>query len=386
MQVLHLFDRYLNGTMNWAYNLIRHTPEIQVSIAAPIIIENAFKTDQFSYYYSPFQWNRFSNEWEIPSWQRAVASLSTKHLPLYQFHLAQKVKSAPPGILHAHFANVGLHYIQLAKKLNKPLVVSFYGYDYEKLPFLFPKIQQQYPKLFDAARAIIAEGPHGADILKKMGCPEEKIFIIPLGINIEAVPFFPRKKHPGALKLIQAATFTEKKGHIYTIKAFHQALKDCPNMELTLVGEPQNQTLLDKLRTYVQKNKLKDKVHFLDFIPPTSFHEKLSEFDVFIQPSCYAEDRDCEGGAPVSLLDAQATGMPIIGSTHCDIPFEVIHGKTGLLSPEKQLAPLVQSIKTFYEMDPSTYAEYAKNARLHVETQFNIGKNGLMLASLYKEL
>ena len=37
---------------------------------------------------------------------------------------------------------------------------------------------------------------------------------------------------------------------------------------------------------------------------------------------------DCEGGAPIVLLDAQATGLPIISTKHCDIPDEVSHKKS----------------------------------------------------------
>lgn len=39
-----------------------------------------------------------------------------------------------------------------------------------------------------------------------------------------------------------------------------------------------------------------------------------------------------EGGAPIALLDAQATGLPVLSTRHCDIPFEVEHERTGLLA------------------------------------------------------
>ncbi len=62
-------------------------------------------------------------------------------------------------------------------------------------------------------------------------------------------------------------------------------------------------------------------------------------------PVATLKDMDCEGGAPVVLLDAQATGMPVISTTHCDIPDEVVHGETGLLSPEKDVGALAELIK-----------------------------------------
>ena len=67
----------------------------------------------------------------------------------------------------------------------------------------------------------------------------------------------------------------------------------------------------------------------------------MEGYHVFIQPSCYTATRDCEGGAPLVLLNAQATGMPVITTTHCDIPDEVIHNETGLLTAERDIEGLV---------------------------------------------
>ncbi|MCB0641358.1 MAG: glycosyltransferase, partial [Phaeodactylibacter sp.] len=335
---------------------------------------------------SPFQWQRLQSEWAVPAWQRGLAAFTTTYLPLYQVYLKQRLRQIQPQVLHAHFANVGLRYLTMAQQLDLPLVVSFYGYDYEKLPHLFPKIRLQYQRLFEQAAAIITEGPHGASMLEKMGCPAEKIRVIPLGIRPEQIPFQAQQKPVNRLRLIQAATYTEKKGHRYTLEAFYLALSDCPDLELTLVGEVVDPDLFKSIQAFVDTKGLAERVHFIDFIAPDSFHQKLQAYDVFIQPSCYAEDRDCEGGAPVALLDAQASGVPVIATTHCDIPFEVRHEQSGLLSPEKDILALAESIRRFYRMGPEEFAGFSRNARKQVETHFNVAKSGAKLASLYKEL
>jgi len=45
-------------------------------------------------------------------------------------------------------------------------------------------------------------------------------------------------------------------------------------------------------------------------------------------------DGDCEGGAPVSLIEASASGIPVVSTVPCDIPQEVKDGLTGRLLPE----------------------------------------------------
>lgn len=386
MRVLHLFDRYLNGTMNWAYQLIRHTPGISVEIAAPLIIQNDFYHPAFHYYRSPFQWQQIPDEWTIAPWQQFLSKATFQQLQLYQQSLIRQLKTDPPALLHAHFANVAWLYLKVAKALNRPLVVSFYGYDYERLPFEQPAFVKKYQLLFQQAAHLLAEGPHGAGILERMGCPVEKIRVIPLGIDTEKIPARLRSRADAQLHLVQAATYTEKKGHWYSLLAFHKALANCPNMTLTFVGEVVDRSIFERLKEYVYQHQLQDRVRFLDFVPPGQFHRWLYEFDVFIHPSCYAANKDCEGGAPVVLLDAQATGMPVIATRHCDIPQEVVHMRTGLLADEKDIEQLAQHIEYFYKIPQEEYQKFSRQARKHVEQSFNIEKNCLALAELYETL
>ncbi len=86
------------------------------------------------------------------------------------------------------------------------------------------------------------------------------------------------------------------------------------------------------------------------------------------------------------LLDAQATGMPVISTTHCDIPDEVRHNETGLLSPEKDIEALAQSIKRFYEMDDIQYHKFSQAARKHMELHYDVVNNSKELAAVYRKL
>lgn len=93
------------------------------------------------------------------------------------------------------------------------------------------------------------------------------------------------------------------------------------------------------------------------------------------------------GGAPVVLLNAQATGMPVISTVHCDIPEEVINGETGLLTQEKDIDSLSESIKVFYNMDNNEYQTYCHNARVHIEENYDsIKKLKKIKRYLYKSI
>lgn len=198
------------------------------------------------------------------------------------------------------------------------------------------------------------------------------------------IPFYERTKKKGELSLVQLATFNEKKGHIYTVKAFEEALKTCPNMHLTLAGG--SGTEKKKIMDYVTAKGLENRIAILESIEWTKRHSFLRSFQVFIHPSCYAEDKDCEGGAPVVLLDAQATGLPVIATTHCDIPMEVVHGSTGLLSPEKDISGLADHIRQFYAMDQNRYNTFALQARKWVEEEFEVSVNAARAGEYYRQV
>lgn len=275
--------------------------------------------------------------------------------------------------------------MRLAKRMGIPHVVSFYGYDYEHILFRTPFWKQRYRQLFQRADLFLCEGKHGAQILKKIGCPPEKIRVARLGVDVDQIPFWKRTKERRELHLLQIAKFTAKKGQKYTIDAFKMALENGPNMSLTFVGlDPWG--IRSELLKEINSTPADGKLFFQDSIDYKYLHEFMKDFQIFIHPSCYTEQMDCEGGAPIVLLDAQATGMPVISTTHCDIPDEVLHKKTGLLSPEKNSASLAKSIETFYQMGQNEYNLFAQKARRHIEQNYDIKQNSRIIRTIYDEL
>jgi colanic acid/amylovoran biosynthesis glycosyltransferase len=131
---------------------------------------------------------------------------------------------------------------------------------------------------------------------------------------------------------------------------------------------------------------IKNKVELLESIELERLYEFMKYYHIFIHPSCYTDDKDCEGGAPVVLLDAQATGMPVISTYHCDIPEVVVHQKTGLLTSEKNIDDLSKAIMKFYFMEQEEYDQYCENARHHMEKNYNIKISGKTLRKIYEDM
>ncbi|MBN8683934.1 MAG: glycosyltransferase [Chitinophagales bacterium] len=387
MKVLHLFDAWLPHTMNWAYRILDATPDVQVQVAAPWMMDNGYLRDDYHFYIPKWQqWmgNLPKNEWQMVVFRRILLKIE-QFFPIYNRQLEKQIRVQKPDLLHAHFGPVACRYLSLAKKTGIPLVVSFYGYDYEKAPFRQPALRARYHELFEHAAAITAAGPRGKAVLMAQGCPEAKIFISPMSMRPEEFPPQRRFKEPGQLKLVQVATITGKKGFMDTLQAFQMALARCPNLELTLAGERHDDALVAAIKNFIRQQQLESKVQWLEFIPHGDLAGFLQDFEVFIQPSHYTEDRDCEGG-PVSILEAQSGGMPVICTRHFDMPTEVLHEQTGLLAEERDIAGLAACIERFYWMDAAVYQTFSRNAAAHVRDHFDIRQTGKRLFDLYKNI
>lgn len=313
---------------------------------------------------------------------RGLFVRAERYIPVYKYWLEKQLEKHRPDVLHAHFAPVGWHYLDMAKRLNIPLVVSFYGYDYESLPARNKFWPHRYQQLFEGAAAVTCAGPYGRTVLMRQGLAPEKTTILPMSMDPGEFPFRPRVKTTDKLRLVQVATITEKKGFMDTLYALDMARKSCPNVHLTIAGERHDRNLVQRMEVFIRANALHSFVQWLDFLPHPQLSDFFTSFDVFIQPSHYAVNRDCEGG-PVSILEAQATGLPVIATTHFDIPSEVLHDQTGLLAPERDTAALARHIERFYRMSNTEYQQFSAAARRHVESGFDIRNTAKRLRRVY---
>jgi colanic acid/amylovoran biosynthesis glycosyltransferase len=87
----------------------------------------------------------------------------------------------------------------------------------------------------------------------------------------------------------------------------------------------------------------------------------------------------------VSVIEAQAIGIPVIGTTHCDIPEIVINGKTGLLSPERDITSLSQNLISLIA-DQKLQQAFSIAAMEHISRQHDINKQIRKLTEVYNEI
>ena len=89
------------------------------------------------------------------------------------------------------------------------------------------------------------------------------------------------------------------------------------------------------------------------------------------QKSITAQNGNTEASAPVAILEAQATGLPVISSYHADIPEVVVDGKSALLAPERDVETLAKHLEYLVE-HPDVWGAMGRAGREHVEQEYDV--------------
>ena len=90
---------------------------------------------------------------------------------------------------------------------------------------------------------------------------------------------------------------------------------------------------------------------------------------MLLAPSVTAEDGDMEG-VPVVLMEAMATGMPVVSTWHSGIPELVCHGQSGLLAAEKDADELGRCLREMVA-NSHRWPDVGRSGRRKVKREFN---------------
>jgi len=107
----------------------------------------------------------------------------------------------------------------------------------------------------------------------------------------------------------------------------------------------------------------------------------MAQADLFVLTSVTASDGDCEG-LPVALIEAHASGLPVISTYHAGIPELVEDGSSGFLVNERDIAGVAAKMELLIE-DDTLRKLLSMNAAQRVQSDFNIDILNNSLATLF---
>ena len=266
-----------------------------------------------------------------------------------------------PDVVLAEFGFHAVRVMQAAAFAEIPFVVHFRGSDLSAQRRI-GVLRGRYRRLVSIASGGVCKSKQMAAKLEQLGMLPSRILISASGAN----PALFKAGNPAlaAPVFLAVGRFVAKKGPLKTIRAF--ALQ--PIGELWMVGDG---PLFEDARRLVQDLKLQARVCFLGVKTQPEVADLMRQVRVFVQHSLIAPDGDSEGN-PVSVMEAQLSGLPVVATRHAGIPDVVLDGCTGLLVEEGDVQGMAAAMERLMA-DPGLAARFGSAGRDRVLAGFTLG-------------
>ena len=266
-------------------------------------------------------------------------------------------------VLHAHFGYWARHVATAARRTGRPWLVSLHGHDL---------LVECAPRC-DEADLVVVPSRYLADAASRAGVRDERLRVVPAGLDLRGLPFRERHPHDGPVVVTFAGRYVEKKGVLDVARA----LAGVPGIRPRFVGfgplERQLRELLADLRLEAE---------LVDGSVPGAVRNALQETDLLVTASRVAADGDAETLGLVNL-EALACGVPVVTTRTGGVPEAV--GDAATLVPEGDVEALRDAVAALVAT-PGSWAERGRAGRAHVVLHHELGSRVADLEQLWTAL
>lgn len=387
LQVFHVWNDYTSSLFDQTHSAFLKMPEMDSVLLVGKLLQNEAQVLPETHFYS----KRSVDDIIAANLLLRVVSrvkrffFDSRFISFCDSLIRSKRSPLLPSLIHSHFGTTGAILSPLVKKSKLPALVSFYGVDASTaLKDLRWKVR--FSEMFQTYDTFVVLCEEVKRRLVRFGCEESRIRVWNLPAGVESYPLRVRNRAPDEpLRFISAARFVEKKGLDVLLNAFQKVLKTLPDAELTLIGYgPQK----EKLEALARELKIESKVRFLDTRLRPDFKEvyysELKNHDVFVLPSIVAKNGDDEGGPALTLVCAQAAGLPVICTPFPGAEISVIENETGYYC-ESDSSESLATVMLQVGSDSSRWNEVGARASKRVHEEFSLSSQIQKLLAIYQE-
>lgn len=268
--------------------------------------------------------------------------------------------------LHNHFANSSCSVAMIASEMSGiPFSFTLHG------PAIFfePKWWRLDEKIAHARFvACISHFARSQAMLFSDQRHWDKLKIIHCGVDPAA---YARRDGPRGKRVLFVGRLAAIKGVPLLLRAFTAVAKDHPDAYLTIIGDGPDRAALE---VEAAAAGISGRVAFLGYQPQEAVAAQLAQSDMMMLPS-FAE------GVPVVLMEAMATGLPVIASRVAGVPELVEDGVSGFLVPPGDLGALTERLGLLMA-DQALRERMGVQGRIKVAAEFDGTHEATRLASL----
>ncbi len=266
-----------------------------------------------------------------------------------------------------------------------PAISSFFASRLEKRVFITTCHGHYSKHIFSRVMGwgrfvIVSSNVVARHMINNFNVPRQRIRLIPRGVDLEKFkysgPDIARAKKEYTIGLI--GRITPIKGHIYFIRAISKVVRRMPNIKVLIIGDapPAKPGYRQELEVLVRRLGLDKYIKFLGTC--YDIPEKVKELDLLVMPSIGEETFGRV------IIEAQATGVPVIASRIGGIVDVVKDGENALLVNPKDYNGMADAIAKALK-DNELRETLSKNGRLNVEKNFTLPDMYKKVIKVYTE-
>jgi glycosyltransferase involved in cell wall biosynthesis len=319
--------------------------------------------------------------WEVLGYGRTLAAdervrgKAAAVAPLYALAARRAVgrllRSRRFDLVHAHFLVPNGVAVAPFRRFRQgtAFAVGLHGSDV----FLAEKPGARTLARFALSRAALLTGcsPELVERVCALGFPAERSRVIPYGVDVRA--FTPDRSRgriwremlgitAGAPLLLGVGRMATKKGFQVLIQALPQLFAVRPDAHLVLAGGG------DRLAEFkAASSAWADRVHFPGSVLRDTLPDLYRAADLFVLPAVHDSQGNVDG-LPNVILEAMATGLPVVASGISGIPLAVEPERTGLLVPEGDAEALTAALLSLLAA-PERAREMGEQGRRKAEAE-----------------
>jgi glycosyltransferase involved in cell wall biosynthesis len=303
--------------------------------------------------------------------------------------LVDMLRREAPSLLHVHFGLDAVEAWPLARALDLPMLVTLHGYDINierrwwedgHWGKRFRRYPQRLLKLAAAPRihfVAVSEAIRRRAI--DFGINPDKISVHYIGVDVGRFAARGRPIAERERRVLFVGRLVEKKGCEYLIRALAKVQVTVPDVSLVIAGDGD---LKEGLQGLAQR--LQVRTDFRGALSSDEVRNELALARALCLPSVTAANGDAEGFGIV-LLEAQASGVPVVTSAKGGRDEGVCEGVTGLTFQERDVDMLASHLIKILTDDNIAESMALAGPRF-VSEKFDIGRCTRILEMLYDDM
>ncbi|MFQ6102748.1 MAG: glycosyltransferase [Candidatus Glassbacteria bacterium] len=284
------------------------------------------------------------------------------------FHYARLIEEHGVSLVHAGMSRYAATYALIISRITGlPFSFTMHG----PKSFLRGAMHREKMK---RARFVTTISEFNRNLLGEYtdGAGLEKIHVIRVGIDIDKFPFRHPSGKTNGLSVLSVARLDMDKGLDYLIRAVAGLQGKIEGLSLTLVGDGPARGYLEQLTGELG---VRSKVHFAGALEHDEVVKEYRKADAFVLPSFWE-------GIPVVLIEAMASGVPVVATRITGIPELISDGQNGILVRAGESEALASALLTLYE-NPSLRERFSLSSRKKVEEEYSVTKRTEKLYALF---